>query len=121
MDLLENTRIILCTDYIAKDLRNVIEARSIIVDGAGLVSVDKNGIAFSLLRHNNGYLFVNALNETNRITIGKVVLREKEHLVALRAYQRGLVMHQLKYLDEIKPMDEISELSSTDSSSHQQQ
>jgi DNA end-binding protein Ku len=30
-----------------------------------------------------------------------------EHLVALRAYQRGLVMHQLKYLDEIRPMDEI--------------
>jgi DNA end-binding protein Ku len=30
-----------------------------------------------------------------------VVLREKEHLIALRAYQRGLVMHQLKYLDEI--------------------
>jgi DNA end-binding protein Ku len=26
----------------------------------------------------------------------------------LRAYQRGLVMHQLKYLDEIRPMDEIS-------------
>jgi DNA end-binding protein Ku len=46
-------------------------------------------------------LFVNALNETNRIAIGKVVLRYKEHLVALRAYQRGLVMHQLKYLDEI--------------------
>jgi DNA end-binding protein Ku len=30
-------------------------------------------------------------------------------------------MHQLKYLDEIKPMDEISELSHTASSSHQQQ
>jgi DNA end-binding protein Ku len=66
-------------------------------------------------------LFVNALNETNRIAIGKVVLRDKEHLVALRAYQRGLVMHQLKYLDEIKPMDEISELSHTTASSSQQQ
>jgi non-homologous end joining protein Ku len=39
--------------------------------------------------------------------VGKVVLRDKEHLVALRAYQRGLVMHQLRYLDEIRPMDEI--------------
>jgi len=65
-------------------------------------------------------LFVNALNETNRIAIGKVVLRDKEHLIALRAYQRGLVMHQLKYLDEIKPIDEISELSHTASSSQQQ-
>jgi DNA end-binding protein Ku len=40
------------------------------------------------------------------------VLREKERLVALRAYQRGLVMHQLKYLDEIRPMDEIGNLDS---------
>ena len=39
-----------------------------------------------------------------------MVLREKEHVIALRAYQRGLVMHQLKYLDEIRPMDEIGML-----------
>jgi DNA end-binding protein Ku len=57
-------------------------------------------------------LFVKILNETNKIAIGKVVLKEKEHLVGLRAYQRGLVMHQLKYLDEIRPMDEIGNLDS---------
>jgi DNA end-binding protein Ku len=56
-------------------------------------------------------LFVNVLNETKTIAIGKVVLREREHLVAIRGYQRGLVMHQMKYLDEIKPMDEIGGLS----------
>jgi DNA end-binding protein Ku len=55
-------------------------------------------------------LLVKILNETDKIAVGKVVLREKEHVVALRAYQRGLVMHQLKYLDEIKPMDEIGDL-----------
>jgi DNA end-binding protein Ku len=52
-------------------------------------------------------LFVKTLNETNKIAIGKVVFRDKEHLVALRAYQRGIVMHQMKYLDEIRPMDDI--------------
>ena len=57
-------------------------------------------------------LFVKILNETNKVAIGKVVLREKEHVIALRAYQRGLVMHQLKYLDEIRPMDEIGVLDS---------
>ncbi len=57
-------------------------------------------------------LFVKILNETKKIAIGKVVLKEKEHLVALRAYQRGLVMHQLRYLDEIRPMDEIGNLDS---------
>jgi DNA end-binding protein Ku len=58
-------------------------------------------------------LFVKILNETKKIAIGKVVLKDKEQLVALRAYQRGLVMHQLKYLDEIKPMDEIGGLDSS--------
>jgi DNA end-binding protein Ku len=57
-------------------------------------------------------LFVKILNETHKVAIGKVVLREKEQLVALRAYQRGLVMHQLRYLDEIRPMDEIGNLDS---------
>jgi DNA end-binding protein Ku len=55
-------------------------------------------------------LFVKILNETSKVALGKVVLREKEHVIALRAYQRGLVMHQLKYLDEIRPMDEIGNL-----------
>jgi hypothetical protein len=58
MDLLQNARIILCTDYIAKDLQNVIEAGAIIVDEAGLVSLDKNGTAFSPLRNNNGKVVV---------------------------------------------------------------
>ena len=40
------------------------------------------------------------------------MLREKEYVIALTAYQRGLVMHQLKYLDEIRPMDEIGILDS---------
>jgi DNA end-binding protein Ku len=57
-------------------------------------------------------LLVKILNETNKVAIGKVVLREREQLVALRAYQRGLVMHQLRYLDEIRPMDEIGNLDS---------
>src|SRR5829696_5213856 len=42
--------------------------------------------------------------------IRKVVLRDKENLVALRAYQRGMVMHQLRYIDEIKPVNEIEEM-----------
>lgn len=52
-------------------------------------------------------LFVNVLNKTNKVAIGKVVLRDREHLVALRAYQRGIVMHDLHYLGEIRPIDEV--------------
>lgn len=55
-------------------------------------------------------LLVKILNENNLVAIGKVILKDKENLVALRPYQRGLVMHILNYLDEIKPVDEIPEM-----------
>jgi DNA end-binding protein Ku len=53
---------------------------------------------------------VKILNDYNLVAIGKVILKDKESLVALRPYQRGLVMHILNYLDEIKPVDEIPEM-----------
>jgi DNA end-binding protein Ku len=49
------------------------------------------------------------LTETKKVAVGKVVLKDKEHLV-LRPYQLALVMHILHYLDEIRPVDEIDEL-----------
>ncbi len=36
---------------------------------------------------------------------------EREHLVAIRAYQRGLVLHTLHYTSEIKPLEDIREIS----------
>jgi DNA end-binding protein Ku len=58
-------------------------------------------------------LLVNILKNTDKVAIGKVVLREREQLVALRAFQRGIIMHILHYLDEIRPMDEIKEISAS--------
>jgi DNA end-binding protein Ku len=55
-------------------------------------------------------LFVAILKKTGKVAIGKVVIRDKEQLVALRAYQRGIVLHVLHFIDEIKPMDEIKEI-----------
>jgi DNA end-binding protein Ku len=55
-------------------------------------------------------LLVKVLAETNRIAIGKIVLKDREDIVALRPYQKGLVMHVLKYFDEIRPPDEIPEM-----------
>jgi len=63
---------------------------------------NKNDKAYSLL--------VKVLTDTKKVAVGKVVLRDKEHLVVLRPYQRELVMHILHYLDEIRPADEIPEL-----------
>jgi DNA end-binding protein Ku len=81
-----------------------IEKNYYIGPDPGKKKVDSAAKAYSL--------FVKVLRETKKIAIGKIVLREKKHPVALRAYQRGLVMHQLKYLDEIRPMDEIDGIDS---------
>ncbi len=55
-------------------------------------------------------LLVKVLSDAKKIAIGKIILRDKENIVALRPYQRGMVMHILKYLDEIRPADEIPEI-----------
>src|SRR5215469_15568965 len=63
---------------------------------------NKNDRAYSLL--------VKVLADTKKVAVGKIVLKDKEHLVAIRPYQRRIVMHVLHYLDEIRPADEIPEL-----------
>jgi DNA end-binding protein Ku len=55
-------------------------------------------------------LLVDILRRTNMVAVGKVALRDREQVVALRAYQRSIVMHMLHYLDEIRPMDEIKDI-----------
>ncbi|MER5175404.1 MAG: Ku protein [Candidatus Nitrosocosmicus sp.] len=61
-------------------------------------------------------LFVNTIRETDKIAIGKVVLKDKEHLVAIRSYQKGLIMHQLMYQEEIKPIDEVEGMPGSENS-----
>jgi DNA end-binding protein Ku len=60
-------------------------------------------------------LLVKVLHDTKKVAIGKLVLKEgeKEHLIAIRAYQRGFIMHTLHYMDEIKPVEDIKEISET--------
>jgi AAA domain len=53
-----NAKIVLCTDYSAKDLARVINAGAVIVDEAGLVAIDRMAMLFSSLRENDGKLLV---------------------------------------------------------------
>ncbi len=55
-------------------------------------------------------LFVEALRLSNKVAIGKVVMKNKEYLVALRAYKKGLVMHVLHYIGEVKDIEELEEI-----------
>jgi ATP-dependent RNA/DNA helicase IGHMBP2 len=58
MNYLQNARIILCTDYIAKDLQRVIQAGAVLIDEAGLIGLDKMGTLFSSIRDNNAKIIV---------------------------------------------------------------
>jgi DNA end-binding protein Ku len=55
-------------------------------------------------------LLIEALRLANKAAIGKVVLKNKEYLVCLRPFRKGLVMHLLYFLREIKDIEELPEL-----------
>ena len=86
------------------------ELDPILIDNSYYVATDPkkgNEKAYALL--------VKILNDNNLVAIGKVILKDRENVVALRPYQRGLVMHVLNYLDDMKPVDEIPEMGNTKS------
>lgn len=61
-------------------------------------------------------LFVASLKETNKVAIGKMVFKDREHVIAIRPYQRGLIMHQLLYQEDITPIDEIDGMPGSETS-----
>lgn len=88
-----------------KEFVDIEEVDPILIEKSYYVAPDTkrgNDKAYSLL--------IKILSDTKKIAIGKIILRDKENIVSLRPYQRGMVMHILKYLDEIRPTDEIPEI-----------
>lgn len=55
-------------------------------------------------------LFVEALRLTNKAAVGRVVLKNKEYLVILRPFKKGIAMHILYYLGEIRDIEKLEEL-----------
>ena len=104
---LENIRIKTAKTIDIKEFVGIEELDPIFVEKSYYIAPDTKSVdkAYALM--------VSILKNTRKVAIGKVILREKEQLVALRAYQRGIVMHVLHYLEEIKPMDEIKEISAS--------
>ena len=52
-------------------------------------------------------LLSEAMQETGRVALGHHVTRGKSHLVLIRPYKEGLIMHQLFYGDEVRAFDDI--------------
>ncbi len=55
-------------------------------------------------------LLLEAMKESGRVAIARVVLRNKEHLVALRPAGGGLMMETMNFHDEVVSSEELDEL-----------
>jgi DNA end-binding protein Ku len=52
-------------------------------------------------------LLTDAMESSKRIALGRYTMRGKEHLVLIRPYAKGLILHTLYYADEVKAVDEF--------------
>jgi DNA end-binding protein Ku len=53
------------------------------------------------------WLLSKALRETGRVALAKYAARGKQYLVMIRPVDGGLVMQQLMYADEVRPISEV--------------
>jgi len=53
------------------------------------------------------YLLKKALEETGRLAIGKIALRDREHLAALQVHQQGILLNTLNWPEEIRSMEDL--------------
>jgi DNA end-binding protein Ku len=55
-------------------------------------------------------LLASVMEKRQRVGIGKVVMRDKQYLAAIRPYGKGLVMSTMLFCDEIVPQSEIDSI-----------
>lgn len=81
---------------------NLAEIDPIYYDKSYYLAPDEGGQkAFRLLH--------DTLLESEKVAVGKVVIREKEHLVSVRSFDGALVMSTLYYADEVRSVEDIPE------------
>ena len=70
--------------------------------------------SYYLIPDENGekpyYLMREALEQNNKVAVGRVVMHEKEHLIALRSYEGAILMTTLHYADEVRSPRDFPEL-----------
>ena len=55
-------------------------------------------------------LLVEALEQTGKVGVAKVVIRNKQHLACLRTWQDALLLETMYYADEVRLPDELGDL-----------
>jgi DNA end-binding protein Ku len=56
------------------------------------------------------YLIKEVLEASNKVAIGRFVMREKEYVCAISSYQKGLLLSTLSYKYEVRDINDIKEL-----------
>jgi DNA end-binding protein Ku len=56
-------------------------------------------------------LLADAMAQSARVALGRFTMRGKEHLVMIRPYAKGLMLHTIYYADEVRPVEEIDRAS----------
>jgi DNA end-binding protein Ku len=54
------------------------------------------------------YLLKEALQEVGKVAVGKIALRDREHMATMRPFGKGLIVNSLHWPDEIRSMDELN-------------
>ncbi|HXZ87727.1 MAG TPA: Ku protein [Candidatus Binataceae bacterium] len=52
-------------------------------------------------------LLADAMAQSGRVALGRFTMRGKEHLVMIRPYAKGLMLHTIYYADEVRAADEV--------------
>jgi DNA end-binding protein Ku len=52
-------------------------------------------------------LLCHTLKQTNRVGVGRVVLRDRETIVLLTPHEKGLMLYRLRYPEEVRSINEV--------------
>jgi DNA end-binding protein Ku len=54
-------------------------------------------------------LLADAMNQCGRVALGRFTMRGKEHLVLIRPFGKGLMLHTVYYSDEVRPAEDVDQ------------
>jgi len=54
-------------------------------------------------------LLADAMSQSGRVALGRYTMRGKEHLIMIRPFGKGLILHTIYYADEVRPADEVDQ------------
>ncbi|HXA41316.1 MAG TPA: Ku protein [Candidatus Solibacter sp.] len=54
------------------------------------------------------YLMREALKDMGKVAVGKIALRDREHMATMRPFGKGMIVNSLHWPDEIRSMDDLN-------------